>query len=102
MIIHLTLAAVIGVVLSIFFFGGLWWTLKRLDERERPAIWMLTSFLVRTTVVLAGFYAVTWGRWEALAVCAATFIAARFAITRVLGRVADSTERPAGGGGPWS
>jgi len=62
----LLLAGGAGVLLGVLFFGGLWWTVQRGLASRRPALWFVGSFVLRTSVVLAGMYVVSGGRWEAL------------------------------------
>ena len=50
----LLLAGGAGVLLGVLFFGGLWWTVQRGLVSRRPALWFVGSFLLRTSVVLAG------------------------------------------------
>lgn len=83
--------AVAGIVLSLLFFGGLWWTVRRVEEHEHPAGLVFSSFVVRTTVVLAAFYSLGQWRWEAMAVAAAAFIVTRFLLTRALGPQDEQT-----------
>ncbi len=45
-----------GTALGAFFTIGLWWTVKRITGSGRPYMLTVTSFLVRTTIVLAGFF----------------------------------------------
>lgn len=100
-ILLISLAVIPGAMLSLFFFGGLWWTVRRIDSDDHPARLLLTSFIVRTAVVLAGFYALGQWRWEAIAVAAAAFVITRFGVTRYLGPAAPVD--PAEAGGPsWS
>jgi len=63
---HLLLAFTAGAGIGIFFFGGLWWTARRLAAVENPAGLMFSSFLVRTGVTLAALYFVMGGHWERL------------------------------------
>jgi F1F0 ATPase subunit 2 len=76
------LAAVAGGVLGAVFFGGLWWTVRRGVSSPRPALWFLGSMLLRTGMVLAGFYLVGHGSWQRFVACLAGFVAARFIVTR--------------------
>ena len=55
-IMSLLLALVAGVLLGAFFFGGLWWTVRRSIASPRPGIWFIGSMLLRTCTVTAGFY----------------------------------------------
>lgn len=45
-----------GLLLGVFFFAGLWWTVMKLSTVHSPALLFIVSFLVRTAVVMAGFY----------------------------------------------
>jgi F1F0 ATPase subunit 2 len=82
--INLTLAGVAGLALGLFYFGGLWLTVRRIAGTTRPAFLMLGSFVVRLLVTLCGFYLVMDGRWERLLACLAGFLVMRFVLTRVL------------------
>ena len=55
-ILALALAFVAGTLLGAFFFGGLWWTVQKGMTSEAPALWFLGSLLLRTGLILAGFY----------------------------------------------
>lgn len=79
---ELLAALIAGVGLGAFFFGGLWWTSRKGLASRRPAVWFLGSFVVRTALTLAGFYAVSGGRWEPLTACLAGFFIVRLASTR--------------------
>ncbi len=62
------LALIAGIVLGIIFFGGLWWTVRRGLSAQRVALWFFGSLLLRTGIVLGGFYLVCgndWRRWLA-------------------------------------
>jgi F1F0 ATPase subunit 2 len=77
-----TLPLLAGVLLGIFFFGGLWWTVHKGLTSKYTGLWFLGSMLVRTGVVLTGFYFVCGGQWERLVVCLVGFIIARFMVMR--------------------
>ncbi len=80
----LALALATGVLLGSFFFGGLWWTVQKGVTSERPALWFLGSLLVRTGIILAGFYFVSQGHWSRLATCLVGFLIARVIVVRRL------------------
>jgi len=63
------------------FFGGLWWTVRKGLSSEQPALWFLASMLLRTTVVLAGFYFVSAGHWVRVLPCVLGFVMARLLVT---------------------
>jgi F1F0 ATPase subunit 2 len=73
----LILSALVGVILSVIYFGGLWYTVQNLDRVKQPALLFTGSFLIRMVVVLAGFYLVSDGRIERLAVCLISFFITR-------------------------
>ena len=80
----LILALVAGVALGVFFFGGLWWTVRKGLVAKTPAVWFLLSFLLRMTVVLGGFYLIAQqGQWQHLAMALLGFIIARMVLTRI-------------------
>ena len=74
-----------GVGLGIFFFGGLWWTVRRGIRSRYAAVWFTGSLLLRAGVTLAGIYWFTAGRWEKLLACVLGFIIARVLVTRFAG-----------------
>jgi F1F0 ATPase subunit 2 len=80
---YIALAAVAGALLGAVFYGGLWWTVRRGLVSRRPAVWFLTSLVVRTAVALLGFYAVFRGDWRRLVACLAGFVLARILVTRL-------------------
>lgn len=81
--IYLTLALPAGIAMGALFFGGLWWTVQKGLASGRPALWFMGSLLLRTCLVLCGFYFVAGSDWRRLAACLAGFIVARFIIMRM-------------------
>jgi F1F0 ATPase subunit 2 len=79
----LVLAGGAGVFLGAFFFGGLWWTVRKGLSSRRPALWFFSSLLLRVSTVLAGFYFVSGGYWERLLLCLLGFFMARLIVTRL-------------------
>lgn len=72
-----------GGLLGALFFGGLWWTVRRGVSSARPGLWFIVSLLLRSSIVLAGFYYVGRGHWERLVACLLGFILARFIVLRL-------------------
>jgi len=91
-ILALALALLVGALLGAFFFGGLWWTVQKGVTSERPALWFLGSLLLRTSMILAGFYLVSQGHWSRLVVCLLGFLIARVIVVKRLTR-APATEQ---------
>ena len=81
--VTLVLALVMGTLLGAIFFGGLWWTVQKGVSSKRPALWFFGSLLLRTSIVLAGFYFIARGHWERLLVCLMGFVVARLVVTRL-------------------
>ncbi len=71
-----------GVLLGLFFFGGLRWTIRKGLTSRSPALWFLASMVGRTAVVAAGFYFVSDGSWERILACLLGFIVARIVMVR--------------------
>jgi F1F0 ATPase subunit 2 len=88
--LSLLLALVTGVLLGAVFFGGLWWTVQRGLSSNRSALWFFGSLLLRTGIVLAGFYFIARGNWERLLVCLLGFVVAR----TIVMRLTRATEEP--------
>jgi F1F0 ATPase subunit 2 len=80
--LQLLLACVAGGVLGLFFFGGLRFTVTRGVSMKQPALWFLSSLMLRMAVALAGFYFVTGGRWERTISCLLGFVVARTVMAR--------------------
>ncbi len=72
-----------GVVLGAAFFGGLWWTVRKGAACKRPALLFLSSFLLRTSIALAGLYFVAGGHWDRLLACLLGFVLARCIVTKL-------------------
>lgn len=80
----LIVALVSGVAMGVFFFVGLWWTVRKGVVATMPAAWFLISFIVRMAVVLGGFYwIVQQGEWQHLAMALLGFILVRVLLTRI-------------------
>lgn len=75
-------AAPIGFILGLLFFGGLWFTVRRLPAAHHPVLLTLGSFWIRVSFVAAGFVFVTRGRWQNAVLCLAGFIVGRIVLLR--------------------
>jgi F1F0 ATPase subunit 2 len=84
-----------GVLLGVFFFGGLWWTVEWGVRSRRPAFVFAGSMLVRTSVTLSGFYLIGRGRWDRLLVCLLGFIIARVVVTSLVRPLKGDPDCPA-------
>jgi|JI9StandDraft_1071089.scaffolds.fasta_scaffold00381_11 F1F0 ATPase subunit 2 len=69
------LALISGIVLGIFFFAGLWFTVKNFVNHEVSTLWFAASFLFRI-----GFYFMAIHSLPCLLFSAMGFISARYII----------------------
>jgi F1F0 ATPase subunit 2 len=90
----LVLAWAAGVLLGAFFFGGLWWTVRKGVSSRRPALWFFGSLLLRTGVALVGFYLVANGDWQRLLPCLVGFVMAQLIVTRLTRPAGERQIRP--------
>ena len=82
-LLQLVLVLMVGLLLGALFFGGLWWTVLKGVSAKRPALWFGASLLLRSAIVLAGFYYLAGPHWQRLLACLLGFIAARAVVTRL-------------------
>ena len=85
------LAVLGGAALGLFYYAGLWFTLRRLPEQTHPALWVFGSFILRLAVSMAGFYVILGPdrHLPRLGVALLAFIVARVLLTRRLQPVAE-------------
>lgn len=83
-----------GSLIGLLYFGGLWWTVRRIPSARRPALLTLSSYLVRVTACTGAILLVSQGRWERVLILLAGFLTVRFLMVRRLGAV---PARSAGG-----
>jgi F1F0 ATPase subunit 2 len=53
-----------GLVVGLFFFGGLWWTVKRVPGSSRPLLLIFGSLIVRVGVSLTALYFICDADWR--------------------------------------
>ena len=71
---------VAGSGLGLIFFGGLWWTIRRGVSSTQPALWFSGSLILRTGIVMTGFYFACGGDYERLLLCLLGLIMAGLAV----------------------
>jgi F1F0 ATPase subunit 2 len=79
----LVLDAAAGALLGSLYFGGLWWTIRKIVVSNRAGLWLLASLVVRSTMTVTGFLLVSGGHWPALLACLAGFLVARASTVRL-------------------
>ena len=83
-----------GVLLGVGFFGGLWWTVRHSLASPHSASWLVSSFVLRMSISVAGFYLISNGRWERLLACLLGFIVARFGVLWFSGTLVEGHSYP--------
>ena len=81
-IILIVAALFAGLLLGCFFFAGLWWTVRKGVAAKNPALWFAGSFVVRTAVVMAGFYLAARHGWLGWLPAVLGFAIARLMVLR--------------------
>lgn len=77
------LALLTGCTLGAAFFAGLWWTVQRGAASPTPTRWFISSLILRTGIVLAGFYFIGAGQPLNLGLCLLGFLLARALVLRI-------------------
>ncbi len=96
-LVPLALAWAAGIGLGLFYFGGLWLTVRQLPTCRWPVPMVMASFVLRTAVVVLGFYAVMGGHWERVLACLVGFAMVRlFMVSRL--RAEQASQFPRGPG----
>jgi F1F0 ATPase subunit 2 len=83
----LALALGVGVLLGAVFFGGLWFTVRCGLGSSHPGMWFMGSMLLRTGIVVTGFYfllGLPADGWKILLAGLLGFFLVRLAATRLL------------------
>jgi len=90
---QLGIASLSGLVLGVFYFGGLWLTVRRLPFSARPALLTLCSYLGRLVVTLSCFYLVMAGSWQRLLAVMFGFMVMRIILVRIWKPVGNELPR---------
>ena len=78
----LVLSALAGIALGILYFGGLWLTITKMRALKNPGIFLILSFILRTVIVIGGFYLISDVKLERLTVTMLSFFVTRFVFIR--------------------
>ncbi|WP_259367037.1 MULTISPECIES: ATP synthase subunit I [unclassified Colwellia] len=76
------LALLVGAMLGVFYFAGLWWTVRQLGSSQYVALLFVFSLLFRTSTVIVGFYLILGDNWLRLVAGLVGFMVVRFLATR--------------------
>lgn len=88
-ILYYGAAAGAGVVLGLIYFLGLWITVNKVSGVRSPYLLLTGSFLLRTVLVLAGFYLLLLYNWMYLVMAMITFIITRHLVIRRKGKPSE-------------
>lgn len=80
--VELALALLAGALLGVFFFAGLWWTVRQLKSTQHVALLFIASLLFRSAIVIAGFYFIAGENWHRLLAGLLGFMLVRLIATR--------------------
>ena len=72
-----------GFCLGFLFFGGLWFTSKKMLTSKKPVLWYLGSLVIRVGLTLLGFYYMGQNNFKYMLICLLGFISARFIVIRM-------------------
>jgi len=85
--IYSLLYLLVGLGLGLFYFGGLWLTIKNMNQARSPIVLTLGSFIIRTgAVFLVLIYVARQGDWENILILLAGFIVSRIFLSRMIGK----------------
>jgi F1F0 ATPase subunit 2 len=79
----LVLAGSAGVLLGAFFFGGLWWTVRKGPFVETAGALFLGQPAAANEHCPGWILLVSGGHWDRLLACLLGFVIARFLVTRL-------------------
>ena len=80
----LSVTLAVGVGVGTLFYGGLWWTVRCGLGSSRPALWFMSSLLLRASTALVAFDLVARDDWRRWAACLGGFAIARLLVKRVV------------------
>jgi F1F0 ATPase subunit 2 len=75
-----------GFALGVFYFGGLWMTVQKMAVSKKPKTLMISSWLIRLSVVLPGFWLILKQSAGAFCIAFGVFAMTRFVIQKTLVR----------------
>lgn len=78
----LLICLVAGSALGAIYFGGLWWTLGKGLASKQSALWFTGSLLLRTSIVVIGFYWLGREHWERYLAGLIGFLLVRFIVVK--------------------
>ena len=88
------IAFLIGVVLGVLYFGGLFITVEKIDRVKYPSLLMVLSFVLRMGLLVATFFYISKGGYKDILFTLAGVILTRFIMTFIVkSSISNSTKR---------
>ncbi|MDF1762166.1 MAG: ATP synthase subunit I [Oleibacter sp.] len=88
MVSLLIVSLFIGACLGAVYFVGLWWTVRKLASVTQSglkiAMLFLGSLIVRTSLVVLGFYFILGNSWQSLVLGLIGFMLVRLLVVRII------------------
>jgi F1F0 ATPase subunit 2 len=81
-----------GLFIGGLFFGGLWWTVQKSLTNKRPEVLFLSSLVLRTALVLVGFYFIAKNNWKLFLVSFLGFLISRFLVNLYVRITVEETQ----------
>lgn len=75
-----TVGFIVGAVIGTLYFGGLWWSVKRIKNVERKKMFLFLSWLVRSVFLCGGLFILARYDAQMLISGAVGLLVARFLI----------------------
>ncbi len=92
MIADVVLGALVGLICGVVFFGGLRWTVARLDTTRRPVALVVSSLVLRVMLVAGALVVISDGRLARVLAGLAGLLVIRTAMVAVARRELSEME----------
>ncbi|AVR44436.1 ATP synthase subunit I [Christiangramia fulva] len=79
----LIIVFLVGFALGVFFFGGLWYSVKKAVVSTKPLLWTFGSFFIRMSLTVLTFYFAGGEDWRRFLAVLIGFMAGRFTVIHI-------------------
>ena len=76
-VLYYILSFLAGGLLAVCFIGGLWVTVSKMTVSKRPYLLAVSSFVLRTALVISGLYLLLQAGWQYMFAGLIGFVVAR-------------------------